>query len=74
MTSFVSMHGSKLILIKGSICGNLVSIPGRDTDVSDMFQEYLMCNGKEPMKLHRGGAFYATVMEFWTMEGYSVGF
>ena len=33
-----------------------------------------MCGGKEPVKVRGGGAVTPTIMEFWTMEGYYVGF
>ena len=33
-----------------------------------------MYDGKEPVKVRGGGYFAATIMEFWTMEGYTVVF
>ena len=33
-----------------------------------------MCDRKEPVKVQGGGSVATTIMEFWTMEGYAVGF
>ena len=37
-------------------------------------QEYVMCDGKEPVEMWRGGAGATTIMEFWTIKGYDAGF
>ena len=73
-TSFVSVHGSKIIVSKGSVCKNLVDITGGDTDMSALVEEDVTCNGKEPVKLWGGGAAATNIMEFWTMERYAVVF
>ena len=39
-----------------------------------MFQEDVMCDGKEPVEVGGGGADAAIIMNFWTMEGYAIGF
>ena len=36
-------------------------------------QEDMMSNGKEPIELRVIGAGAATIMEFWTTEGYDIG-
>ena len=39
-----------------------------------LIQKYVTCDFKEPVKLREGGAAAAAIMEFWTLEGYAVGF
>ena len=39
-----------------------------------LVQEDFMCDGKEPVEVWGGGDSATTIMEFWTMEGYAVGF
>ena len=73
-TSFVSMHGSKLGVIKVYARGTLVGISVGETDVSALGQEDVMCYGKEPDEIWGGGAGVATIMSFWTMGGYDIGF
>ena len=34
----------------------------------------MICNGKELVEVRVGGSGAVTIMEFWTMEGYAVGF
>ena len=70
----MSAHGSKLGVSEGYVSRNMVGITAGETDVSDLVQEYLMCDGKEPVKLLGRGAVAATIIEFCTMEGYDVGF
>ena len=68
-TTFLSAHGSKLEVIKWSVCRTMVGIPVGETDVTDPVQEDVMCDGKEPWKLWGRRAVAATIMEFWTMKG-----
>ena len=42
--------------------------------MEDMVQEYLILYEKKPVEVTGGGAGAATIMVFWTMEGYDVGF
>ena len=57
-------HGIKFGVSKGSVGGTLVDITGGETYVATLFQEYVMCNGKEPVKLQGGGYATAAIMEF----------
>ena len=45
-----------------------------DTGVKVMGQEYVMCDGKEPVEVQGVGAGAANIMECWTMKGYYLGF
>ena len=62
--SFVYAHVNKLGVSEGSVGGILVAITGGETDVTAMYQEDMMCNGKEPLKLRGGEDVAATIMEF----------
>ena len=73
-TSFLSTHGSKIGVKKCYICGTMVGIAVGYTVVEVLVKEYFICDVKEPVELWGGGAGAATIMEFWTMEGYSVVF
>ena len=73
-TSFVSVHGDKLGVSEGAVDGNMVGLAGRDTGVAVLGQEYVLFYGKEPVEVREGGSGAATIMDFWTLEGYAVGF
>ena len=70
----MSAHGIKLRVSEGSVGGTLVVLSGGDTGVSVPDQENVIRNGKEPVEVRGGGAGAATIMEFFSMEGYSTGF
>ena len=42
----MSVHGSKLGLIKGCASGTMVGLEGGETDVAALVQENMMCDGK----------------------------
>ena len=49
VTSLVSVHIIKLIVSEGSVGGTLIVLVGGETDVVDIWQEYVMLYGKEPV-------------------------
>ena len=50
-TSFVSMHGRKLVIKKLYVGSTMVGISGGETVVALMGQTYVMCDGKEPAEV-----------------------
>ena len=70
----MSLHGIKIVVSEGYVGGALVVIAGRYIVVAVLGQEDLMFNVKELVEVRGGGSGAATVLEFWTMEGYDVGF
>ena len=50
-TYFLSAHGGKIVLIEGYVGGTLGVISLEETYVSDMVQEYGMCDDKEPVEV-----------------------
>ena len=73
-TSFVLVLGSKIGLSGRSVGRNLVGLEGGEIEVESLGQEDVICNVKKPVEVRGGGASAATIMEFWTMEGYFAGF
>ena len=53
-TSFVSIHGSKLVLSKVSVGRTEVGLSGGETVLAVMGQTYVICDGKESAEV-RGG-------------------
>ena len=49
VTSLVSVHRIKLVVSEGSVGGTLIVLVGGETGVVDLWQEYVMLYGKEPV-------------------------
>ena len=47
----MSVHGSKLEVNKGYVDRNMVGLEGGEISVTVLDQEYVVCDGKEPVVL-----------------------